>query len=339
MTTDSGPSILIVSTKVDIATDHVVLKLSDLGASFYRLNTEDFPIASSSSLRIGGTRESAAWSWSAAARPSVDLADVTCVWFRRHRLPRMPDELDPAHAEYCLRESEWFIRGAVYSLGLASPSVEWMSHPAKVQAAESKIYQLSVARSLGFRIPDTLVSNDPGEVRKFFDEQGGEVIAKPLRLGYIDYGDRQTGIFTNRVSPGDLEDGMAIRLAPVIYQRLIPKLSDIRVTVVGGQLFAVTIDSQSDPAASVDWRRTEDENLPHSVHSLPPRLEELCLAYVSALGLKYGAIDLVLTPEGDYIFLEINPNGQWVWMEERLDLPISGAIASWLVHHSRGRTT
>jgi glutathione synthase/RimK-type ligase-like ATP-grasp enzyme len=339
MTTDADPSILIVSTKVDIATDHVVLKLSSLDASFYRLNTEDFPLASSSSLRVGGDRGVAAWSWTPAARPDVNLAGVTCVWFRRHRLPRMPDELDAAHAEYCLRESEWFIRGAVYSLGLASPGVEWMSHPANVQAAESKIYQLSVARSLGFLIPDTLVSNDSEEVRKFFDEQGGEVVAKPLRLGYIDYGERQTGIFTNRVAAGDLEDGLAIRLAPVIYQRLIPKLSDIRVTVVGRQLFAVAIDSQSDPAASVDWRRTENEELPHSVHPLPPRLEELCLAYVSTLGLNYGAIDLVLTPEGEYVFLEINPNGQWVWMEERLGLPISDAIASWLVQHSRGRTT
>jgi glutathione synthase/RimK-type ligase-like ATP-grasp enzyme len=208
-----------------------------------------------------------------------------------------------------------------------------------VQAAESKIYQLSVARSLGLRIPDTLVSNNPSEVRPFFDEHGAEVIAKPLRLGYFDYGDRQTGVFTNRVEPSHLEDGLAIRLAPVIYQPLIPKLSDVRVTVVGRQLFAVAIDSQSDPAASVDWRRTDNEDLPHSSHALPPRLEELCLAYVSALGLHYGAIDLVLTPDGEYVFLEINPNGQWVWMEEKLGLPISGAVASWLFRHSRGLTT
>lgn len=335
MTTDGNPNILLVSTKVDIATDYVVLKLAELGASFYRLNTEDFPLAASSSIRIGDD-DDADWRWSLDVRPQVNLSNVRCVWFRRHRLPKMPEELEGAHAEYCLRESEWFIRGAMYSRELASAGVAWMSHPAKVQAAESKIYQLSVARSLGLPIPDTLVSNDPAEVRKFFDEKGGDVIAKPLRLGYFDYGDRQAGVFTSRVEPDHLEDGLAIRLAPVIYQPLIPKLSDIRVTVVGRRLFAVAIDSQSDPAASVDWRRTENEDLPHSVHQLPPRLEELCLAYVSSLGLSYGAIDLVLTPEGEYVFLEINPNGQWVWMEEKLGLPISGAVASWLFLHSRG---
>ena len=338
MTTDPAPSILLVSTKVDIATDYVVLKLSGLGANFYRLNTEDFPLTASSSLRIGGTPGAADWRWSPAAGQSIDLGGVRCVWFRRHRLPRMPEELEEAHAEYCLRESEWFIRGAVYSRELASPRVAWMSHPAKIQAAESKVYQLCVARSLGLQVPDTLVSNNPSEVRKFFDEERGEVVAKPLRLGYLDYGDRQTGIFTNRVSPGELEDDPPIRLAPVIYQQLIPKLYDVRVTVVGGRLFAVAIDSQSDPAASVDWRRTDNPDLPHSVHKLPPRLEETCLEYVAALGLKYGAIDLVLTPEGEYVFLEVNPNGQWVWVEDKLGLPVSESIASWLFTHSRGET-
>ena len=338
MTIEPDPSILLVSTKVDIATDYVVLKLAELGASFYRLNTEDYPLSSSSSIRVADDR-AADWRWSPDAGPRVILSNVRCVWFRRHRLPKMLEELEGAYAEYCLRESDWFIRGAMYSHELPSAGVTWMSHPAKVQAAESKIYQLSVARSVGLRIPDTLVSKDPSEVRTFFDEKGGEVIAKPLRLGYFDYGDRQAGVFTSRVEPGHLEDGLAIRLAPVIYQPLIPKLADIRVTVVGQQLFAVAIDSQSDPAARVDWRRTENEDLPHSIHQLPAQLEELCLAHVSALGLGYGAIDLVLTPEGEYVFLEINPNGQWVWMEEKLGLPISGAVASWLYQRSRGLTT
>jgi hypothetical protein len=122
MTPDGDPSILLVSTKVDIATDYVVLKLTELGASFYRLNTEDFPLTSSSSVRISDGSE-AAWRWSPDARPRVSLSNVRCVWFRRHRLPKMPEELEGAHAEYCLRESEWFIRGAVCSRELASPRV------------------------------------------------------------------------------------------------------------------------------------------------------------------------------------------------------------------------
>lgn len=335
MTTEAVPAILLVSTKVDIATDYVVLRLSDLGANFYRLNTEDFPLASSSSVRIKGGGRPCDWRWNLNAREDINLERVRCVWFRRHRLPRMPAELNEGHTEYCLRESDWFIKGALYARELASPSVEWMSHPAKVQAAESKVYQLTVARSLGLRIPNTLVSNDPEEVRKFFDESSGAVIAKPLRLGYIDYGDRQAGIFTSQVRLGDLEDDLPIRLAPVIYQELIPKLFDVRVTVVGRRLFSVAIDSQSDPAASIDWRRTDNEDLPHSVHTLPPRVEETCLRYVAALGLNYGAIDLVLTPEGEYVFLEINPNGQWVWMEDSLGLPISEAVASWLFSRAR----
>jgi glutathione synthase/RimK-type ligase-like ATP-grasp enzyme len=202
----------------------------------------------------------------------------------------MPKEISEAHVEYCLREADWYIRGLLYSKQAA-----WMSHPVNVQIAESKIYQLSIARSLGFGIPDTIVTNDPEEVRDFFKRKKGSVIAKPLRLGYFNYGETQTGVYTNQVKWEDLLIDESIRIAPVIYQELIPKLFDIRVTVVGQEVFAVAIDSQSIPSASIDWRRSDTASLGHHLHTLPTTVADICLGLVDKLSLAYGAIDLILT--------------------------------------------
>jgi glutathione synthase/RimK-type ligase-like ATP-grasp enzyme len=242
----------------------------------------------------------------------------------------MPAEMEKAHQEYCLREADWFIKGLIYCLDDKKPHVQWMNHPGRAQFAESKIFQLSVARTLGLRVPQTLVSNDPNAVRRFWDETQGRMIAKPLRLGYFDFGDRQTCVFTTSISREHLLDDQAIQLAPVIYQELIPKACDIRVTIVGRELFAASIDSQSVPSARVDWRQSETEDLPHSVHQLPQDIQAKCLAYMDALGLSFGALDLVLTPDNEYVFLEVNSSGQWVWLEDKLNLPISEAIADWL---------
>jgi glutathione synthase/RimK-type ligase-like ATP-grasp enzyme len=248
-------------------------------------------------------------------------------------MARMPHEMAEAHTEYCLRESEWFIKGSVLALDQRS-RIAWMSHPANIQMAESKLYQLSTANSLGFKLPETLVSNDPGEVRDFFTKKQGKIIAKPLGLGYFDYGDHQTSVYTNLVEWKHLQDDNSIRVSPVIFQELIPKRFDIRITIVGKRVFAVAIDSQSVESAKIDWRRTDTPELPHIIHDLPPSLEAKCLEYMLALGLNYGALDFVVTPDEEYIFLEINPNGQWVWMEDMLGLPISESIAAWLQDHA-----
>lgn len=326
-----SPQILVVTTKADITADYVILKLEKSNRHFYRINTEDFPLSATSTIRLKSAGSLQKWAWTSSDNRRVALEDVRCIWFRRHRLPVMPKELSKAHVEYCLRESDWFLRGLLYSREVA-----WMSSPKSIQIAESKIYQLLVARSLGFRIPDTIVSNDPTEIRAFFAQKEGNVVAKPLRLGYFDYGAHQTSVFTTRVEEVDLQDAESIRIAPVIYQELVPKLCDVRVTIVDKEVFAVAIDSQSIPAARIDWRQTDTDQLPHSVHILPEETVQDCLKLLEVLGLKFGALDFVLTPQGDYVFLEINPNGQWAWIEDKLGLPISDSIAGWLVAHSRG---
>jgi glutathione synthase/RimK-type ligase-like ATP-grasp enzyme len=132
------------------------------------------------------------------------------------------------------------------------------------------------------------------------------------------------------VRPEDLEDLSGLSLAPATFQEFIQKISDIRVTVVASDVFAAEILSQERESSRIDWRATDDPHLVHRIHKLPVNIENLCRKLTTNLGLSFGAIDLVLKPNGSYVFLEINPNGEWVWLEDQLGFPISDRIARWL---------
>jgi len=205
-----------------------------------------------------------------------------------------------------------------------------MSHPAKIETAEMKPYQLHIAKRLGFSIPSTIISSDPLAIQDFFLRHEGKVIAKPVRSGYIETSEGAFGIYTRKLGRKDIEMLETALPCPIIVQKEIPKEFDIRVTVVGNKVFAVAIDSKGDPHAKIDWRRTENVDLPHQIHELPGRIKYLLITLTRELGLSFAAIDLVLNQEGKYFFLEVNPSGQWLWVEDKTGFPISDAVADWL---------
>jgi glutathione synthase/RimK-type ligase-like ATP-grasp enzyme len=196
--------------------------------------------------------------------------------------------------------------------------------------AEYKPFQLSLARTSGLLIPETLITNDPDQIRQAFHKFGGRMIVKPVRTGFVDYGEEQHAVYTSRVLKQHLGDVESARICPSIYQPLLEKACDIRVTVVGDRLFVAEIDSQSDPDAAVDWRRTSNPDLPHRRGMLSASVAVGILRLTRLLGLTFAAIDLVRTPSGEYVFLEVNPNGQWLWLDDTLNLGITQAVADWL---------
>jgi len=119
-------------------------------------------------------------------------------------------------------------------------------------------------------------------------------------------------------------------LSPAIYQELIPKRFDLRVTLVGRKIFCAAIDSQSDPAALIDWRHTDNPQLPHFPISLPEIVTEKLFRIMDSLHLTFAAIDMIQTVTGQFVFLEVNPSGQWLWLDDMLQFGISDAVAHWL---------
>jgi glutathione synthase/RimK-type ligase-like ATP-grasp enzyme len=247
------------------------------------------------------------------------------IWFRRVRQPICPDGMSPGVYDFCLRESRSTLLGTVNIAG-----TRIMSSPECVWRAEHKLIQLKMANECGLLIPETVVTNEPSAVEAAFSRFNGRMIAKPARSGFVDYGDEQHAVYTTQILREHLADVDSARWSPVIYQELIEKRCDLRITYVGGLIFVAEIDSQSDPEAKIDWRRTINPELPHRRAQLPQAIEDRVRTLMMRLGLQFGALDFVHTSENEYVFLEVNPNGQWLWLEDVLDFPISAAIADWL---------
>ena len=254
---------------------------------------------------------------------ALDLADVTAVWVRKPGRPGgSPDGPDPVArlvAGECaaLADGVW--------AGLACPT--FPAPRAVLAAASSKLAQLELAGRLGFTLPDTLVTTDPDELLDFWDRHEGGVISKALDSPSLP---GQRDALTRVVEPVtafDVGAAPALTACPVIVQAEVAKRLELRVTVVGNRVFAAEIHSQQSNHTQLDWRCYDTATTRHAVHRLPEPVRRRCLALLAGLGLRYGAIDLIVTPDDRYVFLEVNPTGQWLWIEDATDLPLSDAIA------------
>lgn len=315
-------AVLVVSTIADTATDVIVRWLAASGVPCLRVNTENYPFAHTLSYKSGYSTQ-----------PSIEfsgesLAIPRSIWYRRMRTPPRPEDMDAGVYDFCLQETRAALLGSILSL-----STRWMSHPRDIWQAENKPFQLRAASAAGLRIPRTIITNEPEMIRQAYGDFG-QMIVKATRTGYVIREGQEYSIFTSRVLEEHLDQLECARYSPSIYQEMIPKRFDLRITIVGRKIFAAAIDSQSDPRATVDWRHTADPNLPHHAIALPAQIENRLLKLMDSLGLTFGAIDMIETPTGELVFLEVNPSGQWLWLDEILDLGISRSLAEWLA----GRT-
>lgn len=317
--------VLIITNQEDITTDFIVLELKRRGIPYFRLNTET--IAQS---RIEFDPSSGKDSFKLSfADKRIDLKSVGAAYYRR---PGAPTPLiDPIHdSAYYYCETEWnSLLKALYSL----IDDKWLNSPINIQKAENKPLQLLTAATLGFKIPETRITNHLEYAKSI---NSFSVIGKPLKNSLIEGNDSPGIIFTSELNMQVLND-MEVALSPVIFQAQIDKKFDVRVTVVGEKVFSAAIHSQSNESSKVDWRASQNEILEHTAIIIPDRIQSLCKQITQRFGLKFSAIDLIQDTNDDWWFLEINPNGQWAWIECRTDLPITSAIVDeleWQCHRS-----
>ena len=257
-----------------------------------------------------------------------DLSGVTAVWNRRPGKPKAGTAVtDPTHRAFVELVGERCMTGLWEIL-----DCRWLpARPAQDVRARNKLLQLALAARLGFLLPDTLVTNRPEDFLAFRGRTGASMVSKSLApLDVKRDGADHVVSYTRPDSRRDVVGYRAIRHAPVIFQAYVPKQVELRVTIVGRRIFAVEIASQESRATRHDWRHIDDESVRYSPHHLPEQVSARCLRLMDELGLTYGAVDLILTPQGDYVFLEINPNGQWAWIEDLTGAPIAAAIADFL---------
>lgn len=307
----------------------MIAALAAQGGTAVRLDTERYPERTKLSFAAGPG--------AAAIELRLDDgrvlrgSDVTAVLYRHRRFPRAPAVSDPAAKRMAESELLALLDGALLSLG-----GRWVNHPAANQLARHKPLQLALAHAEGFTVPPTCITDDPARVRALWKEWDGQMIAKLVGGQLAEApGEDPYAVFTTRLEAGDLADDAAIEACPAIYQRLIEKDADLRATVVGEQVFACRIPSQRDAAGRVDWRRAGRTALAPSPIRLDDVTTRRCVALTRRLGLELAGIDLVLTPSGEIVFLEINASGQWAWIEAATGMPIAAAIADRLLVDDR----
>jgi glutathione synthase/RimK-type ligase-like ATP-grasp enzyme len=305
--------ILLVTNRRDVTTDFVVVALRARGSRFVRLNTEDLL----TDWRI--TWSTSGWRARNLSGRMLESGEVTGIYYRRPRTPVPVDGTASEAGTFVMRESAALLRGLY-----AHTTGCWISDPSCIEAAEDKLRQLRVAEQLGFDIPRTLVTNEPDRAKLFVGAVRNAVV-KPLSSGHLS---ESPALLAYTAAVGADDDFEAVTLAPHLFQERIEKTADVRVTVVDDRVFACRIASQSDPRTALDWRTATalGIQLEHEIIVLPAELETLCVSIVRQLGLRFGAIDLIEHTSG-HTFLEINPNGQWAWIEQRTGANISGELA------------
>lgn len=315
----AGTRVLILSSTAD---DHATSVMSALqhrhGIDAVLLDTATFPATATMSLGLGDGAELSARFDTASGR-ATDLGDVGVAWWRRPEPFQLDASItDPVHRRFAWAESMHAVMGLWSAL-----DTDWVNDPARDDEAGRKPHQLAVAARLGWHIPDTLITNDPDAARAFVARVGREnCVYKAFQ------GTEEAWRETRVLRPEEAAGLDAVRFAPVILQRYVPAVRDVRVTVMGGEVFASAVHTDAAPYQA-DYR-ADLGVVPVSAHVLPSDVRRRCLALTRRLGLVYGAIDLRLTPEGRYVFLEINPSGQWRFMEERTGQPMTDAFADLL---------
>lgn len=313
----------------DVHAEEIVAELARRGAPVYFFHTDAFLSACRLSIeldqsgRLSGLLE----------LPTGDLAldEVKSVWFRGPEiaLGDLSGQADTC-AGFVRRETEAALFGLLGVLGQAF----WVNHPDAVRAAEDKLAQLRVAQSCGLTIPKTLVTNVPQQALDFYEMCKGEVIIKTFRrLAFYENGLERL-ILTNRVQREHLDQIERVRHAPCLFQEYVPKDIELRVTVIGRGVFAAEIHSQRSPTSRVDYRRYDFAHTPYYPHTLPPAVEAACRQVLQHYGLAFGAIDMIRRPDGAYVFLEINANAQFLWVQDLTGMPMREALAELLIRGS-----
>ena len=312
------PEVLILASKFDLSCDYVVAQLRRRGASYFRLNSED--LHDLSVVAVPGESRVSIY----ADEFDVDIAPDTlkAIYFRRGVYLReagtqqrsAQDQLARAHWSVFMRSFMVF------------ESCLWVNHPMATYKAEHKAVQLSVAHSIGFDVPRTVITNAAAGISAAA-RGASKVAVKGLDTVLVWHDGLETFGYTTLIDT-DLAKRSNVSSAPLIAQEALEKKLDLRVTVVGKHVFCASVTDGGDPIPG-DWRLSKS-GAAFKAFELPPDIGQKCAELCKSLGLVFGAIDLALQ-NGVYYFLEINPTGEWGWLVDQANLPIDQAITGVLL--------
>ncbi len=317
--------LLIITNEADIHPNPVIDILNSRELPFFRFNTDKILTDYDVSYEISDEKTFFEIKYK-KFKQSINNDQITCVWERRPMEPLSTyDHYDDERVKkVILDEAEGFIRFFRYSLS----DVFWIGHPINERQAGSKILQKIVAKSLGFKIPNTIFSNKFSSIKTFenkdvaikpissfdIETKGGNIVFYTRKKKYIDLVNNGENSFRNNIN---------------FIEEYIEKDFELRVTVIKDECFSAKIESQKldFEKGAIDWRQGYEHGITFTKTEIPQEIEHKCIAFLKHFNLNFGCFDLILDRNRNFIFLECNTNGQWMWLEEEAKLPISNKIA------------
>jgi hypothetical protein len=316
-------TVLIITNDHDEHADAVSGELARRGVPVFRFHPADFPHRFSVSIEIDAGRVHGEIR---SRDDRVDFDDIRAAWFRRSgnlyetRLTITSEKLE----NYVKIQSQ----GTLSALCSSLRETLWVSHPLALRRAEVKALQLVEASRAGLKIPHTLISNDPEWATPFVEALGdADCAVKPLLA--VGVTDEEGGFrmpLTAMLPRGHSLESVAH--APTILQPYVEKAFELRCVVIGERIFAAKMDTQADEKSRIDSRGGEPD---HEIFELPDEVEASLQGLMGSFGLNFASLDMIVTPDGEFVFLELNPNGQWLWLEYELGLPLVAGMADLLM--------
>ncbi|MBL4789572.1 MAG: hypothetical protein JKY60_11160 [Kordiimonadaceae bacterium] len=325
-------SVLILSNYFDVHAFAVAWAVEKLGHSATTWVAPDFPSGQQNSISHSNLKGS---EWKIGAKNPINSQDgFDAVWQRRipYILPLSKD-LHEADVELAQRESRHYFKGF---LNMMCADAFWVNPVKAREKAQYKICQTEAAIKTGLKIPATLYSNDAQEIRQFFDENAGGIVYKSfLPIGWTQPDEKRIRLWTTKIEDRSLlNDDVELGTCPGIYQECIAKAYELRIVIMGRTCVAAKINSQDDPNLEIDWRKSTDaaDVLGWDWVKIPKEIEEKCFNFMDEMGIVFGCLDFVVTPEGEYIFLEVNEQGQFLFVEQyNPEIPLLHMFSEFLI--------
>lgn len=318
--------LIITHTHDNECIDIVSARLREMGASAIRFNVDQYPLQ----YKLSTCYSQGAWQMFLDHGDHREtLHDVSAVWYRRSH--NLGDGLNKIlEAEY-LGSVHGEVRQTLFGM-LEGMHCFQIGKYSQYRRMDSKEEQMKIASGLGLKVPDTCITNSPEEARRFVLEHPKGAITK-MQSAFAIYRDGvENVVFTNVITEDNLDTIETLQYCPMQFQEKIEKALELRITIVGDAVFAFAVDSQQLENAKVDWRREGVELLAQwEPYELPEDIKEKLLRLMDVYQINYGAVDIIVNPEGDYYFLEINSAGEYFWLDRLLQGQISAHIAKVLV--------
>ena len=323
----NNKKVLIITMELDPHADVVIDEIRNRGYEVFRLNTEKLLI--DYKFDVFYEEGILKFEFEDSLGRKIKVPDeIISIYYRKPKKPMAPPVMsnDIGLQQYVISEARELLNN-LYNIS----GVRWINNPNNIKKAQIKLSQLEVARSLGLSIPNTIVTNRMEFAKKFI-EDNKEIACKALITTTAEINGKTYHLYTSKLDKNKaLENIENVEYSPTCFQKYIRKYRELRVTIIGDNIFCCEIDSQILDKTKNDWRTVDPSTIPHKIVDIPESIKNSLYAFLKYYDLTFGAFDLIKTENNDYVFLENNPNGQWYWIEMLTGAPMAKAMANHLL--------